>query len=151
MADGKVNTIIIKDRTSGTSAEVVKKSDVKGDGTVETKKTKRKVKDDAVEPNRFQRIYNSSLNKLTGGMWEKGNRFYRASTGAFKGNLVGFTILGQFAFNLVYEQFNNYVKQSRESNEKDVLRFRTGEKQIGMDYSVTTNFFSGRIKYKNNR
>lgn len=151
MAEGKVNTIIIKDRTSGSGQNYVKTSDVKSDGTVEKKKTRRKVKDNAVEPNRLQRVYNSSLNKLTGGMWEKGNRFYRAATGAFKGNMVGTAIIAQFVVNEVYAQLQNYVKEADEKNQNDILRYRVGDKQLGMNYTGTTHWFSGKIKLKNNR
>lgn len=166
MANGKTNTIIIRDETSGgsgSSKNKVTKKDFDENGTLQPKRTSignvrkgRPRTGKAVEPNRYRRIYNSTLNKITGGVWERSDRFFRGTNGLLEyGNTVGINILGQFGFNAIYNAFDREYqalkKQAEERNTKDILRIRTGDIRIGNDYEVTRNFFTGRIHYKSNR
>lgn len=153
MADVKTNTIIIRDETSGSKKTLTTK-DVNIDGTIINKKRKNlspiPSKPPAVEPNRKMRIVNSTLNKMSGGVWERGKRFVKSSIGATGGNPVGWTTLGQFAFNFGYAIYQNQKREAQEENEKNILRIRTGSTSLPTSYNISTNFF-GKINYKTNR
>lgn len=166
MSNSNTNTIIIRDETKGNGGKKnnqVTKKDVGADGTIKprrsvtsNKRTGRPRTGKAAEPNRYQRLYNSSLNKLTGGRWERANRFFRgASSFSNFGSTVGATIVGKFIVDAVIDEaikaVNYFTQDAEAKNQKDILRIRTGDLKIGSSYKVSTNFWSGRVTYKSNR
>lgn len=165
MASGKTNTIIIKDETKGSrsNSQNVTRKDFDASGSLKPKRnvmggkrTGRPRAGKAAEPNKYQRLYNSTLNKLTGGRWERGNRFFRAAESFTNfGSLVGATIVGKFVVDkvveVVMELTRDLNRESEEKNAKDILRIRTGDMAIGSNYKISTNFFTGRVTYKSNR
>lgn len=161
MADNTY-TIIIKNKTTGSTRRNITEDDVDSDGTVKNtskypsaRKSKGRPRTGkAVEHNRFSRIYNSTMNKITGGVWEKANRAGKATKGLlFYSSFVGANILGQFGMNEFFRQWNAFKQTQQERNEKDALKIRVGAIDLGSgdSYSINRNFFSGRIHYKTNR
>ena len=161
MADNTY-TIIIKNRTTGSSKSNITENDISSDGTVKknnklpkARKSKGRPRTGkAVEHNRISRIWNSTMNKITGGFWEKANRAGKATKGLlFYSSFVGANILGQFAMNEFFKQWNAFKQTQMERNEKDALKIRVGAIDLGSgdSYSINRNFFSGRIHYKTNR
>jgi hypothetical protein len=150
-------TIVIKDKTSKRTGKEVTTNDVKPDGTVKEKKSPKitppkKDKPKAAEPNRVSRVINSTFNKFTNGMWEKGKRLYSATTAvAMSGSVVGGVIIAQMVVNTIKAQYDNYVRQAEERNQQDILRMRTGTRDIAFNQDYDVNFWTGRVHYKNNR
>lgn len=165
MATGKTNTIIIRDETKGGSSKSnnVTRKDFDNNGALKpkrnvtgNKRTGRPRTGKSAEPNRYQRLYNSTLNKLTGGRWERGNRFFRAAESFTQfSSDVGATIIGKFVvdkvIDVVLETTRYLTRDAEEKNSKDILRIRTGDMAIGSNYKISTNFFTGRVTYKSNR
>lgn len=104
-----------------------------------------------VEHDRYQRIITTIGNRFTGGQYEKTVRFANASRGAYFGNTLGFTVIGQFLFNFIDKQILTPLqRQAQERNDNDVLKIRTGNLTISNTYFPYFNLITGRRKYNTN-
>ena len=110
------------------------------------------------EHNRFMRPINSVMNRVTGGVWEKGTRLVRAggnvmnagANGGLAGILgsVGFAIIVQFLVIEMMKMFEQEKKKAREENQSNFLKIKTGQTVLGPDYKINKDIF-GRITYSN--
>jgi hypothetical protein len=110
------------------------------------------------EHNRFMRPLNSVMNRVTGGVWEKGTRLVRAggnvinagANGGLAGILgsVGFAIIVQFLVIEMMKMFDQEKKKAREENQSNFLKIKTGQTVLGPDYKINKDIF-GRITYSN--
>ena len=167
MANGSTNTIIIRDETRGTSKneQQIKRKDFDNNGTlkpksgvVTTKSKGRPANPNSAELSKFDRTrpFTPLLNRLTGGAYERGRRSYKSLNNLFQvGYGVGFNILAKEAIDFVSKAIsqlvNDFNRETEEKNNKDNLRFRTGDIKMSGDYKVSTNFWTGRRTYKSNR
>ena len=114
-----------------------------------------------VEHNRYMRPINPLINRLTGGYWEKANRVGRAIGGlpeAFKTKDGKFTasgfgstaslILVQFAIMEVDKLIREQMKKSKEENQANFLKIKSGQTTLGQDYKVSKDIF-GKVTYRN--
>ena len=166
MANVKTNTIIIRDETRGTSSsKQVTKKDFTPSGTLKPKRNVitnasrgRPASGTSAELTRFDRArpFTTLFNKLTGGAYERTRRGLRAAENwSLIGYGVGFNLLSKMVIDATTtfaQQFtSNLLNEARDQNNKDSLRFRTGDIRINGDYKVSSNFFTGRVTYKSNR
>ena len=110
------------------------------------------------EHNRFMRPINSVMNRVTGGVWERGVRITKAganvmnagATGGLAGILgsVGFYIIVQFLIIEMFKMFEQEKKKAREENQANFLKIKTGQTVLGSDYKINKDIF-GRITYSN--
>jgi hypothetical protein len=110
------------------------------------------------EHNRFMRPINSVMNRVTGGVWEKGTRLVKAGVNTInagaKGNIagvlgsVGFYIIVQFLVIEMMKMFDQEKKKAREENQANFLKIKTGQTVLGPDYKINKDIF-GRITYSN--
>jgi hypothetical protein len=98
------------------------------------------------------------MNRVTGGVWEKGTRLARAGAnvvqvGGKQGVLgalgsVGFAIIVQFLVIEMMKMFDQEKKKAREENQANFLKIKTGQTVLGADYKINKDIF-GRITYSN--
>jgi len=110
------------------------------------------------EHNRFMRPLNSVMNRVTGGVWERGNRIVKAGANVInagaKGGIagvlgsVGFSIIVQFLIIEMFKMFEQEKKKAREENQANFLKIKTGQTVLGSDYKINKDIF-GRITYSN--
>jgi hypothetical protein len=110
------------------------------------------------EHNRFMRPINSVMNRVTGGVWERGVRITKAganvmnagANGGLAGVLgsVGFAIIVQFLVIEMMKMFDQEKKKAREENQSNFLKIKTGQTVLGPDYKINKDIF-GRITYSN--
>jgi hypothetical protein len=108
------------------------------------------------EHNRFMRPINSVMNRVTGGVWEKGTRITKAganimNAGATEGlsgilGSVGFYIIVQFLIIEMMKMFEEERKKAREENKANFLKIQSGQTYLGNDYSISKNIF-GKTTY----
>lgn len=107
--------------------------------------------------NRYMRPINPLLNRVTGGYWEKGSRLVRGGVQlgreidtigikAFAGTAS--LIILQFAIMEVDKLIREKVKKSKEENQANFLKIKSGQTTIGTDYKVSRDIF-GKITYRN--
>ena len=117
-----------------------------------------------VEHNRKMRAINPLLNKVTGGVWEKGMRLGRATAGLVKVNsetgkisLSGPSIAIIIAFILmtVWNQIARLNQRDRAEAEKlnaqNYKRLEVGGGAIHGSYKIMTDGWSGRVTYNENK
>lgn len=117
-----------------------------------------------VEHNRKMRAINPILNKVTGGVWEKGMRLTRAAGGLVKRNtetgkisLGGPSIAIIIAFILMtvwntIARFNQRDRANAEKlNAQNFTVLENGTSAIHGAYKVSTNFWNGRVNYNENK
>lgn len=167
MANGKINTIIIRDETKGGSSggKNVTKKDFDKSGKLKpkrdvtgTRKRGRPKGEATADLSKFDRTrpFTTLFNKMTGGMYERGKRGISA---AENWNAVGygpgFNIIAKMVIDAIIKAaetaVNNYVSEANSHNEKETLRFRTGDIKIAGNYKTSTNFWTGKVTYKSNR
>ena len=113
-----------------------------------------------VEHNRKLRAINPLLNRVTGGMWEKGMRLGRAGTGLVKRNtetgklgISGPAIAIIIAF--VIQTLMKYLEwQQKQADKMNTQNFKQLENGIGAvhgQYKISTNFWTGRHTYNQNK
>jgi hypothetical protein len=110
------------------------------------------------EHNRYMRPVNSVMNRVTGGVWERGVRVTKAganvlNAGATDGlagilGSVGFYIIVQFLVIEMMKMFEQEKKKAREENQANFLKIKTGQTVLGPDYKINRDIF-GRITYSN--
>lgn len=105
-----------------------------------------------VEHNKYERAINTTLNRFTGGLWERGSRISKSAYGLLvAGSSVGATILFKEMLDSTFKYIIEPLqKQAQERNDKDILKIRTGNLTLGANYDMSVNFITGRRKYKNN-
>lgn len=117
-----------------------------------------------VEHNRKMRAINPILNKITGGVWEKGVRLTRAATGLFKVNeqtgkvsLSGPSVAIIIAFVLMQvwnaiARLNKKDRQYAEQlNAENYKKLENGGSAVHGAYKLMVNGWSGRITYNENK
>ena len=114
-----------------------------------------------VEHNRKMRAINPLLNRMTGGWWEKGMRLGRAGLGLIKidektGAFAGFsgtavTIIIAFIITMLMKW---QKKEQIKAEKMNAQNFKQLENSIGgihSQYKVSTNFWTGRHTYNQNK
>jgi hypothetical protein len=96
------------------------------------------------------------MNRVTGGVWEKGTRITKAganimNAGATEGlsgilGSVGFYIIVQFLIIEMMKMFEEERKKAREENKANFLKIQSGQTYLGNDYSISKNIF-GKTTY----
>lgn len=109
--------------------------------------------------NRWLRIVNPAINKFTGGNWEKATRIGRGvatmpSTFASGGigavlSSTGFAIILQLAIMMAIKEFEKMRANSLKENNANFLRMESGQTILSQNYSVSKDWFSGKITYRN--
>ena len=117
-----------------------------------------------VEHNRKMRAINPILNKVTGGVWEKGMRLTRAGAGLVKRNtetgklsLSGPSIAIIIAFVLI-TVWNGIAKWNQREranaaklNAQNFKAMENGSGTVHGAYSIAVNGWSGHISYNENK
>ena len=117
-----------------------------------------------VEHNRKMRAINPLLNKATGGIWEKSMRIGRAGLGlvkfkntasggiAFAGiSAVAIAIIVAFVLQTTMKYHNKQIQQNELVNKQNYRRLETGQSAIHNSFSLTTNWWSGKRTYNENK
>lgn len=114
-----------------------------------------------VEANRKMRAINPMLNKMTGGWWEKGTRLGRAGVGLVRFNKskgkwqvsgVAVAIIVSFIIQQVLRLQAKQQLEARKVNQNNFKKLEVGgEGAITDAYSVSTNFWDGKITYNKNK
>lgn len=113
-----------------------------------------------VEHNRKMRAINPLLNKMTGGIWEKGMRVGRAAMGLFTRNTetgkIGISgpalaILIAFAIQTVLKIQNKEIQKAKKQNTQNYSQLENGYGAIHGAYEVTSSWWNGRVTYNQNK
>ncbi len=117
-----------------------------------------------VEHNRKMRAINPILNKITGGVWEKGMRLTRAAGGLVKRNtetgklsIGGPSIAIIIAF-ILQQIWNGFAKwnqkerqQSERLNAENYKKLENGSGAVHGSYKIMVNGWTNRITYNENK
>lgn len=113
-----------------------------------------------VEHNRKMRAINPLLNRMTGGMWEKGMRLTRAGMGLIKqdketGKLgvsgTSVAIIVAFIIQAILRWQRTEMLKAQKQNEQNYRQLENGIGAIHGQYKVTTNVITGRHTYNQNK
>ena len=117
-----------------------------------------------VEHNRKLRAINPVLNKATGGYWEKSMRLGRAGLGllkfkkgedgrfAYAGlSSVSLAIIISFALQSAMRLQHQVIQQNEKVNKQNFRKMETGESAIHSSFEVTTQWFTGKRTYNENK
>lgn len=117
-----------------------------------------------VEHNRKLRAINPLLNRVTGGYWEKGMRVGRAGLGlvkfkkmdngsfAFAGlSTTAIAIIISFAIQTAMKHHAKLIERTEQENKRAYKRLETGVSAVHGNYSVTQDYWSGKISYNENK
>lgn len=114
-----------------------------------------------VEHNRYLRAINPLLNKATGGVWEKGMRIGRAGLGLIKvdaetGKFAGLsgtavTIIIAFVLQMLMKWQNREIAKADRMNAQNFKALENGTGAVRGAYKITSNFWTGRITYNENK
>lgn len=114
-----------------------------------------------VEHNRYMRAINPVINKATNGVWEKSMRVGRAAmglikvnpqTGAFAGlSGTAITILIAFVLQMLMKWQNHEIQKAEKLNAQNYKQLENGFSAIHGAYKVTSNFWTGRYTYNENK
>lgn len=117
-----------------------------------------------VEHNRKMRAINPLLNKATGGLWEKGMRVGRAGLGlvklkqtaggglAFAGiSAVAIAIIVSFIIQTTMKYHNMQIQDNEKVNKQNYRKLETGQNAIHGAFETTTNWWSGKRTYNENK
>ena len=117
-----------------------------------------------VEHNRKMRAINPILNKVTGGVWEKGTRLTRAAGGLIKVNdqtgkiklggpaiaiIIAFVL--QTAWNLIAKWNTRERQEAEKLNAQNFKRLENGGGAVHGSYKLVVDGWSGRISYNENK
>jgi len=116
-----------------------------------------------VNNNRSMRAFNYVGNKIIPG-YEKAVRFSKASLGliklkpkkeggyAFAGlSASAIAILITLAISIAMKHHQKQIERVNKENTANFKKLETGQSAIHGDFEVTTNFWSGKISYNENR
>lgn len=113
-----------------------------------------------VEHNRKMRAINPLLNKATHGYWEKGMRLGRAGLGLFQKNTetgkIGISgpaiaIIIAFIIQTLLKWQNKEIQKAMQFNAQNYKAMENGFGAVHGQYKVTTNFWTGRTTYNENK
>ena len=113
-----------------------------------------------VEHNRKLRAINPLLNKVTGGIWEKGMRVGRAAaglitqdtkTGKYGVSGPALAILIAFAIQTVLKYQETQIQKAKEQNTQNYKQLENGYGAIHSAYEVTSSWWNGRITLNQNK
>lgn len=113
-----------------------------------------------VEHNRKLRAVNPLINRATGGLWEKGMRVGRAATGLITRNTEtgklgvsgpAIAIIVAFAIQLLLKWQKHEQVKAQKLNTQNYKQLENGIGAIHGQYKVTTNVFTGRHTYNQNK
>lgn len=114
-----------------------------------------------VEHNRKMRAINPLLNRMTGGAWEKGMRLTRAVIGmgksisknGAKGILTGpaLYIILAFVITMLMKWQDQERIKAEKANTQNYQQLENGVGAIHGQYKITTNFWTGRHTYNQNK
>lgn len=114
-----------------------------------------------VEHNRYMRAVNPVLNKATGGAWEKATRLGRAGVGFVKvdkntGKFAGFSavaivIIIQMAIMALLKWQQKEKQKADRANAQNYKMLENGVNFVRGEYDISTNIFTGRHTYNQNK
>ena len=114
-----------------------------------------------VEHNRKMRAINPLLNKITYGYWEKGMRLGRAGLGLVKnieekgagGIFSGpaIYIIIALIIQTMFKIQNREIQRAEKLNAQNYKAMENGFGAVHGHYKVTTNFWTGRTTYNENK
>lgn len=113
-----------------------------------------------VEHNRKMRAINPLLNRMTGGWWEKGMRISRAGLGLVKRNTQtgklgisgpAIAILIAFMIQMLMAWQKNEMIKAQKMNAQNFKQLENGLGAIHGAYKVSSNFWTGRHTYNQNK
>jgi len=113
-----------------------------------------------VEHNRKMRAINPLLNRITGGVWEKGMRLGRAGLGLVKVNTetgkIGISgpaiaIIIAFIIQTLLKWQKQEILKAEKLNAQNFKQLENGVGAIRSQYKVSTAFFTGRHTYNQNK
>ena len=113
-----------------------------------------------VEHNRKMRAINPLLNKATGGWWEKGTRIGRAGMGLVQRNTetgklgfsgVSFAIIISFLIQMFMKWHKQEQLRAERLNAQNFKQLENGVGAIHGEYKISTNIFTGRQTYNQNK
>lgn len=117
-----------------------------------------------VEHNRKMRAINPIINKVTGGVWEKGTRLARAGAGLVQRNTEtgklsfsgpSIAIIVAFVLMTVWNGIAKWNQRSRANaqklNAQNFKAMENGSGTIHGAYSIAVNGWSGHITYNENK
>jgi hypothetical protein len=114
-----------------------------------------------VEHNRKLRAINPLLNKITGGAYERGMRVGRAAmgliqvdskTGAFAGlSFTAISILVSFVIQALLKWQRREIENAERQNAQNFKQLENGFGAVSSQYKITSNFFTGRYTYNQNK
>ena len=155
--------IVEQQQTKGSSG---RKSNLSGSGTKKSSKSREftLMGTMGVEHNRKLRAINPLLNKATGGYWEKGMRLGRAGLGlvkfkatesgglAFAGiSWVAVAIIISYVIQTTMKYHNKQIQQNEQVNKQNYRKLETGQNAIHGAFETTTNWWSGKRTYNENK
>ena len=113
-----------------------------------------------VEHNRKLRAINPLINRMTGGVWEKGMRVSRAGLGLFKINTetgkIGISgpavaIIIAFVLQILMKQLQVEQQKAAQLNAQNFKMLENGVGGVHGQYSISTNILTGRHTYNQNK
>ena len=114
-----------------------------------------------VEHNRKMRAINPLLNRITGGWWEKGMRIGRAGIGLVKvdaetGKFAGISgpaiaIIIAFVIQMLLKWQQKEIQKAERKNNQNYKQMENGMADIHGQYKISTNIFTGRRTYNENK
>lgn len=113
-----------------------------------------------VEHNRKMRAINPLLNKATGGYWEKGMRVSRAGIGLVQTNTetgkmrlspVAVAIIIAFIIQTVLKVQRKQMAIANKENTQNFKAMENGVSAIHGDYSISRNYWDGKLNYNENK
>ena len=113
-----------------------------------------------VEHNRKMRAINPLLNRMTGGGWEKGMRLTRAGlglvqknteTGKFGVSGTSIAIIVAFVIQTLLRYQKSEMLKAEKANTQNYQQLENGVGAIHGQYKISTNFWTGRHTYNQNK
>lgn len=113
-----------------------------------------------VEANRRMRAINPIINKMTGGMWEKGTRLGRAGFGLVQRNTetnatrlspTAVSIIIALILTTIVKQHQMLIARANEINQRNYKSIENGITQVRNIQDVSQNIISGKINYNQNK
>ena len=113
-----------------------------------------------VEHNRKMRAINPLLNRATGGWWEKGTRIGRAGMGLVQRNTetgklgfsgVSLAILASFFLQMFMKWHKQEQLRAEKLNAQNFKQLENGVGAVHGEYKISTNLFTGRHTYNQNK
>lgn len=113
-----------------------------------------------VEHNRKMRAINPLLNRMTGGAWEKGMRLSRAGlglvqknteTGKFGVSWTSIAIIIAFVIQAILKYQKSEMIKAEKANTQNYQQLENGVGAIHGQYKISTNIWTGRHTYDQNK